>query len=139
MTYERGGEQELIVNWRTNTIPARSLMITTISGVYQSVMDILEYAGIKDFDEKSRVTRPSDEELEIAFEHAKHWWQKVVEGIATYKQALEDPRRVPEFREPDMAHSLLFKPIGQIVLFKALVRALQKSDANGRASRWRRP
>jgi len=55
----------------------------------------------------------------------------VVNGIATYKQALEDPRRVPEFREPDMAHSLLFKPVGQIVLFKALVRALQRSDTSG--------
>ena len=53
----------------------------------------------------------------------------VLDGIRAYKQALENPRQVPELRKPEMSHSLLLKPLGQIVLFKGLVRALQRSDA----------
>ena len=131
-TYIRpDGKQEFIVNWKTNTIPARSLMITTISGVYQSVKDILEGEGITDFDDKKRVTRPEEPELENAFEMAKHWWESVLEGITVYKQALEDPHVVPDLRKPGMPQSLLLKPIGQIVLFKGLVRAMQRSKNNG--------
>ncbi len=126
-----GKRDEFVVNWKTNTIPARSLQITTISGVYQSVKDILDYEGFRDFDEKHRINRPDEEELEAAFEHVKQWWEEVIHGITAYRQALEDPRRVPDLREPEQPYSLLFKPIGQIVLFKGLERAMERGNGNG--------
>jgi DNA sulfur modification protein DndB len=94
------------------------------------VVDILEFEILTSFSDKRRITRP-DDELYRACDTAKTWWESVLEGITAYKQALEDLSRVPELRMPKMPQALLVKPIGQIVLFKGLVRALQRSKNKG--------
>lgn len=120
-----------LVNWKHNTIPVRSLQITTISAVYETVKDILECEEITHFDEKHRVTRPSDEELDHAYSIAKHWWETVLVNMPPFQAALALPSSVPDARQPEQPNSLLFKPVGQIALFKGLVRALQRAKNKG--------
>lgn len=109
-----------IVEWKSNTLSDRSVKFTTISSVYESVRAILAAEGITNFDEKHQVNRPSDKELEHAYERAAEWWNAILE-IEPYKQALADTSVIPSLREPAKKFSLLFKPVGQIALIRALI------------------
>ena len=146
---EKDGE-ELIVNWKSNTIAARSVRFTTISAVYETVKVILAAHGINDFDEKARVIRPSDEEIDEAYEHVHRWWDEVLNGVDVFKEAFEDPSKIPSLREAGEPYSLLFKPAAHIILFMALhlavdrglslehaVRRVNKVDWNLQADHWR--
>lgn len=113
---------ELIVEWKNNTLSARSAKLTTISAVYESVKEILNFEGIKDFDEKHRVNRPGDDELDAAYEKVERFWKAVVEKLTTFRKALADRAEIAKMRE----ENLLLKPAGQIALFKGLIKALQR-------------
>lgn len=133
---------DLIVNWQSNTLGARSQKLTTISAVYETVVDVLIAEGFTDFAGK-RPYPPTDEQIQNGYEIAERWWRAVLEGISEYKKAIADPSLIPGMREEDAAYSLLFKPVGQIALFKGLVRAvalgLTREEAVDRANRidWR--
>jgi DNA sulfur modification protein DndB len=113
---------ELIVEWRNNTLSARSAKLTTISVVYETVKEILNHEGIKDFDEKHRVNRPSEEELDEAFERVQDYWKAVLEGLHPFQEALADRANIPTIR----LESLLLKPAAQIALFKGIIKAEQR-------------
>ncbi|WP_257279604.1 DNA sulfur modification protein DndB [Endozoicomonas sp. ISHI1] len=114
--------KDLIVNWKSNTIATRSTQLTTISTVYETVKDILHCEGIKDFDEKSRVVRPSDEELDDGYAIAERWWKSVLASIPVYHDAIADSKILPQSRSEDQRWSMLLKPVGQMAFFKALVK-----------------
>lgn len=120
---------ELIVNWRSNTLSPRSKQLTTISAVYEINKSILAHDGRSTFDEKSTVSRPADDELDSAFETLSLWWEKVLNGIEPLRHALKNPELIKELRAPESADSLLFKPVGQVVLFKGLIHAVAKEMA----------
>lgn len=130
--------KDLIVNWKSNTLAVNSKQVTTISAVYETVKDILEYGGIKHFDEKHRVTRPTDDEIATAYELAEQWWSAVLEGLVPFKQAFANIDQIPKMRKQDQPYSLLFKPIGQIAFFKGLRFAVERgfklNDAIQRAN-----
>src|SRR5262249_34271119 len=113
---------DLIVDWKHNTLSDRSAKLTTISVVYDSVKEILTYEGLKDFDEKHRVNRPTDEELDGAFERVSVYWKVVLEKLTTFKNTLNDRASIAKLRK----ESLLLKPAAQIALFRGLVKALGK-------------
>ncbi|MGQ4810515.1 hypothetical protein NKDENANG_03988 [Candidatus Entotheonellaceae bacterium PAL068K] len=117
---------KLMVNWRNNTLAASSLQLTTLSAIYEILKDALACEGIANFDEKSRVNRPTDKEIDRAYEVAERWWRAVLSGLEPYRAAIADPSSIPEMRKNDAPSSLLFKPAGQIALFKGLRRALEK-------------
>jgi len=108
-----------IVNWKSNTLSPRSIMLTTISAVYETIKIILAAEGIK-LDEKER---PTDEKLEQHFHQVEHFWQKVIDGLEPYQAALHNVTGIPQMREDTASYSLLFKPVVQIALFKALIIA----------------
>jgi DNA sulfur modification protein DndB len=112
-----------IVEWRSNTLSERSIKLTTLSAVYESMKDILAHAGIIHFDEKHSVNRPKEEKLDEAYEQAEIWWSAVLQ-LEPYKRALADPSSIPDMRKDGESYSMLFKPIGQIALFKGLVLAV---------------
>lgn len=113
---------DLIVEWKNNTLSARSAKLTTISVVYETVKEILNHEGITDFDEKNRVNRPSEEEIDEAFEHAQRYWKAVLEHLSPFRLALEDRASISKMRE----EVLLLKPAAQIALFKGLIKALER-------------
>ena len=126
---------DVIVNWRSTTIAARSLRFTTVSAVYETVKTICEHHGVdrRRWDEKKNAVRPSDLELDEAYEHVHHWWDTLLNGVRVFKEALNTPNRLPELRAPGEPYSLLFKPAAHIVLFRALSiatdRGLELSEA----------
>ena len=118
--------KDLIVNWKSNTLAVNSPQLTTISALYETVKDILDHHGIRDFDEKHKVNRPAEDEVSAAYEYAEHWWKAVLNGMAPYQAALADVSKIPAMREQAQPYSLLFKPVGQIALFKGLILAVER-------------
>ncbi|MBY5980217.1 DNA sulfur modification protein DndB [Ferrimonas balearica] len=120
--------KDLIVNWRSNTIAARSRQLTTINTVYETVKEILLVEGITDFDEKVRQVRPTDEELANAYYLAEHWWDTVLKSVPIYVEAVDDPSILTAARMEDQPYSLLLKPVGQMAFFKALIKLKSKGQ-----------
>lgn len=117
--------ETVLVNWKSNTLAARSTQLTTVSAVYETVRDILSIEGMESesFDEKKRINRPTDAELAAAYEIVERWWKRVLEGLTPYRDALSDLPSIPKRREDTSPHSLLFKPLGQVALFRGLLLA----------------
>ena len=116
-----------LVNWRSNTLSPRSTHLTTISAVYEIVKYVLAHEGVKDLDEKHRVNRPTDPELQKAYAHVERWWRATLNGIKEYQSALRKVAEIPKRRADNSPSALLFKPIAQIALFKGLILAVERS------------
>ena len=132
-------DDNLLVNWQSNTLSARSLQWTTISAVYFTVKDIVEYEGFN-FDVKSGlqkgITRPlddKDDKLEEAYERTLQWWNTLLAGMDGIRWAIADPATIPDFRKVDGPHSLLFRPIGIMALVKGMCIAKVRSDSKGQS------
>ena len=136
------GGDELIVNWKSNTLSSRSKQLTTISVVYDTVKTILSAKGVLHLDKATN--RPSDEDLEQYYDQVEGFWSTVLANLKPYVDGLENPHLIPKMRDPDSEHSLLFKPVAQIALVQGLIRStvddrLTLKEAVSRANRidWR--
>ncbi len=129
-------KRDVIVNWKSNTLSARSTKLTTISAIYDSVKLVLNSDGVTKIDPKNR---PEVEELSEYYERAERFWKTVLDGLRPYREALADPKRIPKMREDEAPYSLLFKPAAQTALADGLLRAtdtgLSLEEAVERADR----
>ncbi len=116
------GSSDVIVEWKNNTIPAKSPKLTTISVVYETVKLILSNEEIP-LDPNAR---PSEEEIQQYYELVEKFWNVVLEGLQAYQEALANCSEIPQMRKDDHPYSLLFKSAAQIALFKGLISATSK-------------
>ncbi|MEM9926884.1 MAG: DNA sulfur modification protein DndB [Cyanobacteria bacterium P01_D01_bin.50] len=117
---------DVIVEWKNNTIAARSIKLTTISVVYETVKLILSNEGIP-LDQNSR---PSEEEIQQYYELVEKFWSTVLDGLQAYQNAIANCTEIPTMRKDDEPYSLLFKSTAQIALFKGLIAATRKEYLN---------
>ena len=134
---DAGGKREEIVDWKSNTLTKRSVKLTTISAVYESIRLVLDAHGLEKLNPQER---PSDEDLETYITYAAEVWEAVLTGMDAYKKALSQLRAIPEMRGDDANTALLFKPASQISLLDGLLRAvdngkLRLPEAVARANR----
>ncbi|MFO0051141.1 MAG: DNA sulfur modification protein DndB [Pseudanabaena sp.] len=115
------GSSDVIVEWKSNSLPVRSTKLTTISAVYETVKLILRSHRIV----LDQNIRPRDELLNEYYEIVEEFWNTVLDGLQPYKEALRDSSQIPLMRKDDQPYSLLFKPIGQLALFRGLTAATQ--------------
>jgi DNA sulfur modification protein DndB len=125
---EIDGQSVELVNWRSNTLGQNSRHLTTISTVYESVKDLLEFKGFQGFDEKRNPVAPPPAALDDAYTVAAEWWEAIL-GMDAFRNALDDISTVAEIRyDPSNSHSLLLRPVGQVAFVKGLIRAIDRSD-----------
>ncbi|HFJ9453609.1 DGQHR domain-containing protein [Bacillus cereus] len=120
------GKNDVIVNWKNNTLSARSTKFTTISVLYDVAEMILKTKNKMTNAKIDKQFRPSDEEIDECYELVESYWIKVLNGILIYKEALENPHKIPEMRKPESSHSLLFKPAAQLSFMEALLKAEER-------------
>jgi len=118
---DKKGEVAL-VNWRSNTLSPRSLQITNISNVYDTVKVILEAHGIK---LKEKI-RPAEEDLDLYAQIADEFWRAVIQGLEPFRRAHQDTSVVPRLRDDTSEWSMLFKPAVQVAVFQGLAYAVKK-------------
>jgi DNA sulfur modification protein DndB len=112
-----------IVNWKNNTLSGRSLQLTTISALSIMVKDICEANGIV-LDEKSLGgVLPEKRLIDAGFAVCQEWFDALFRAFAELDSARRDVSVLPRNRELDATFAFLFKPAGQIALFRAARRA----------------
>jgi DNA sulfur modification protein DndB len=126
-----GKPDQWLVNWKSNTLSRRVKELTTISAVYETVVDIMKFSGYEDWEEKKLQVRPSEEALEEAYAIPAEWWKKMLTRLDAFKNALEDLSTVSEVRFAEEApyhqHTLLLRPVGQIAMVKGVIAAMANS------------
>jgi len=121
------GEEVELVNWSSSTMSKHSTRLTTLSAVYETVIDVLTDAGFTGFSERDNPIAPDDASLDAAYDVASRWWDDLLE-IPALAQAVADPTGIPEVRFSNSnPATLLLRPVGQIALVRGLVLALQRS------------
>ena len=108
-----------IVNWKNNTLSGRSLQLTTISALSLMVKDICEANQIH-LDEKTLGgVAPDREILNEGFQICQRWFRAMFSAFSELNEARHNVSVIPEYRENGQPYSFLFKPAGQISLFRA--------------------
>lgn len=121
------GERVEIVNWKSNTLGQNSTHLTTISTVYETVTDILEFHGFESFNKKNPVA-PSGKQLDEAYTVAADWWDQIL-TLDAFVNALANTSSVPDTRyDPNNRHSLLLRPVGQVAFVKGLLLAIKRAQ-----------
>lgn len=116
------GKPADVVNWKNNTLAPRSTNLTTISVVYESVKLMLADKGV------NKQERPSDDLLSDYQQLCADYWTALLTRIQPYADALKDPSSIPELRKDTQPTSLLFKPVAQIALIRALMNVSSLTD-----------
>lgn len=140
-----GGQREPVrpVQWASTTLSKSMKNLTTISAVSDNVKAILDYTDkvtIGSADDKRRrgPARPPQERIEQDYVTVRDWFEKLLAGIDAYKEGLADLGALADSRingqrvvgrrfDDNDKHTLLFRPVGQVVLVRALVAALEAS------------
>jgi len=117
---------EPLVEWRSSKLEAESTKITTLNHLYQTVQVVLEVNGMPGFDEKHLVNRPDDASLEQAYVICAEWWSKVLAGMKTLGAGYRSPWSIPDRRKYRTEDSMLFRPMGQVVLFRGIAGAVRR-------------
>lgn len=108
--------QEL-VNWKSNTIPLRSKMLTTAAAIYTMAEVMLEPMDI------TPKTRRNEEKLEQGIRFMNDFWNRAlteVNAFKQYKQYVIDGNPLYKFRK----QNLLLKPVTQMALAQAIRTAM---------------
>ena len=90
--------------------------------MYKTVQSILIANGLPKFSDS--INRPPDEELKKGYRWAARWWEAVLEEIAPLNWVRNRPEEIPSMRGPSKRHSLLFRPVGQMALFRGIGTAV---------------
>lgn len=102
-----------LVNWKSNTIPLRSKMLTTAAAIYTMSEVMLEYYDI------TPKTRRNDDKLDFGLQFISDFWNRTmteVDAFKEYKQYVIDGNPLENIRKKN----LLLKPVTQMALAQAV-------------------
>ena len=122
------GRGEDLVNWKNSTLSGRSQQFTTLSALYDTVKQACLSIGLALDEKSSKGVRPPQRELDKGLAIANEWWEAAIKNITAFQTALNDPSEIPALRDPTASQSLLLKPGGQIVLFRAAREVIELSQ-----------
>lgn len=108
-----------LVNWKSNTLSARSKNLTTLSSLYTIAETLLK-------DKKySSKHLPSPNEMENAYDEVARFWQKALTSITAFQNFMELTecnKPVSSLRE----ENILLKPVTQMALAHVAAMAKRK-------------
>ena len=130
---------EPIVEWRKQSLNPDDEKFSTLAALYRITQVVLSANGVKGFDERHMVNRPSDNQLRKAYTVVAEWWNIVIAHFAPFRRCVTMPSLLPSHRAYQGRYSLLFRPLGQVAFAHALCGAqalgVSTADAADAASR----
>ncbi|WP_157982556.1 DNA sulfur modification protein DndB [Nocardiopsis sp. FIRDI 009] len=118
---------ESLVNYKNTTIADRSVQLTTLSALYETVRITCEHYKLADeLSEKKTHVRPDQDKLDEGYERVQGWWTTILDSMPKLKYGRDNTKVLPELRAKDADYGLLFKPATHIVLFQALSQTLNR-------------
>lgn len=106
-----------LVNWKSNTIPRRSRMLTTAAAIYTMTEVLLDYYDI------TPKTRRDEQKLNQGRTFMMNFWNKTLTEVTVfkeYKQYITDGDSLENMRK----RNLLLKPVTQMALSQAVRLAM---------------
>ena len=106
-----------LVNWKSNTIPRRSRMLTTAAAIYTMTEVLLDYYDI------TSKTRRNQDKLDLGLQFMTDFWNKTLTEVTVfkeYKQYITDGDSLENMRK----RNLLLKPVTQMALSQAVRLAM---------------
>ena len=118
--YTGARQSKSMINWRSNTVSSNSKCLTHLSSFHSLNTLILKSTGSSEIVGTS--LKPSQAGINEGIETCKEWWSKILNGISEYKQTFEGTADgvSPGMRTPESTFQLLFLPVGQWAMVKAL-------------------
>ena len=118
--YTGARQSKSMINWKSNTVSSNSKCLTHLSSFHALNTLILKSTGSSEIVGTS--LKPSQSGINDGIETCKEWWSKLLNGISEYKQTLEGTADgvSPVMRTPESTFQLLFLPVGQWAMVKAL-------------------
>lgn len=112
-----------VVQLKGTSLPDTAERITAIKTIYEMTKVILQ----DDFEGSfKKQERPSEKSIADGYKVAYEFYDQLLNGVKSYKQAMARPNTIPGYRTGNQA--LIFKPLGQEALVTA-VYYLNKNHA----------
>jgi DNA sulfur modification protein DndB len=125
----RNLENQPLVKWESNTIAQKDTQITTLNALYELAKIAAEFLGV-DFDdseENDDKDGPSEKDLDLVLNRCVNWLSILFE-CEEFARMREDSNLVVEGRKKESKYSLLLRPVGFILFFEAVAKALKESE-----------
>ena len=109
-----------LINYKSNTLSARSHEFTTLSTLYEATRLVLEDLEGKRIDTQNL---PPAQQIKPLKDTAMEFWKTLSEKIDLFSQALHDTTEAGDDKRREIrADFILGKPFGQLCLVHAVVR-----------------
>lgn len=122
-----------LINYKSNTLSARSHEFTTLSTLYEATRILLEDLEGKRIDTQNL---PPPQQVKPMRDTAVEFWTTVCENVDLLSQALHDPTEAGDEKRREIRRDfILGKPFGQLCLIHAIVRLrVPDNDTGSRLS-----
>jgi len=125
----RGLEYNSLIKWDSNTMGPSDEAITTLNAMFEVVGTVADAEKVPVALKRAWTERPSDDELTTLQEFTTEWIEQVFQAFPELRTLIDNPDAIPAAREPSALLSLVLKPAGFVVLFRAI--AVASNPLNG--------
>tara|TARA_Y100001968_G_scaffold333490_1_gene396624 strand:+ start:749 stop:2017 length:1269 start_codon:yes stop_codon:yes gene_type:complete len=121
-------QSKSMVNWRSNTVSSNTKALTHLSNFHSLNNLILKATGNSEI--VGTTLRPSAAGIDAGWEVCNQWWSTILNGVSAYKETLDGTAEgvSPALRTPESTFQLLFLPVGQWAMVKALTIAVDRGQ-----------
>ena len=121
-----------LVKWQSNTISKKDTQFTTLNALYEiaylaaEVLDVTFDEADEDAD-SGTISPAKQSDVALVEKRCLDWLNILFEDCEDFAKMRHDQNLIVEGRKPDAEYSLLLRPVGLILFFEALVKALDPS------------
>jgi DNA sulfur modification protein DndB len=117
-----------LVKWDANTIGQRDTEFTTLNALYELAKIVAEFMKIKfDEDENDDDDIPEERDVASVYETCDEWLEVLFESCQDFADMRHDYNLIVEGRKKESPYSLILRPVGFILFFEAVAKALNPS------------
>jgi len=120
----RGLDDKPLVKWDSNTITRNDKQLTTLNAIAEIVEIVSDIEGIKISSDDNVEVAPEPEELRKAIGKTIEWIEIFFQSLPAVEAMRHDDNLIVSGRDKDGIFSLLLKPVGLILFFRAVAMAL---------------
>lgn len=124
----RGLEDDPLVKWTGNTITANDKALTTLNALNDGVSIVADAVKAPFALRKDYSLRPSDAELAMVEAETEKWLNMIFDAFPELVELREHPNAVTAARVGDQPISMVLKPAGFVVLFRAIAAMIDPTQ-----------
>jgi DNA sulfur modification protein DndB len=117
-----------LVKWDANTINQRDTEFTTLNALYELAKVVAEFLKVQfDEDENDEDDTPEESDISAVFDTCEQWLEILFTSCSDFGDMRHDYNLIVEGRKKESAYSLILRPVGFILFFEAVAKALSPS------------